>query len=380
MKATQILASHFPTEFLTGKSGKAQGHRRKSQLFHSGGHMYEFPPPVWQYQQFTGIGIFWIVALGIVAPLAIARVSKPTRKWVVPWAFVATIAAWTLGFWLPDFKTYDPVRYKILLPFSLFGISVAVIVRMWWTSKSDRGLVESTMLIALFLFILSAVISPAGVIHPRSAYWRTQCKNNLKQIGLGLYNYSDVYSTFPPAQLGRPASSWRIALLPYIDEEAVAGLYDLTQTWDSAANEPLQRKQVRSYSCPGRPMSFDSAGRYFTSYVVPTGEETIFSSQQATPFSAIKDGTSNTLLVVEACGTEIIWTKPEDVEVNSYELSVNGRGSRNGLSDSLISSWHKGGAHALLADGSARFLSDAIDPKILRSLLTKDAADDAGEW
>lgn len=342
--------------------------------------MYEFPPPIWQNQQYTIVGILCIVVLGIIAPLAIARVSKPTRKWVVPWASVATIGAWTLGFWWPDWKTYDPVRYKILLPLCLLTISMAVIVRMWWTSKSDRGLVESTMLIALFLSILYAVIWPTGVIHPRSAYWRTQCKNNLKQIGLGFYNYSDVYSTFPPAQLGRPASSWRIALLPYIEERTVAGIYDLTQTWDSVANEPLQRKEVRTYSCPSRPTSFDSAGRFFTSYVVPTGEETIFSSQQVTPFSEIKDGTSNTLLVVEACGTEIIWTKPHDVDSSVYEISVNGPGSRNGQSDSLISSWHKGGAQVLLADGSASFLSDAIDPKILRSLLTKGAGDDAGGW
>ena len=342
--------------------------------------MYEFPPPVWQNQQYTVVGISCIVVLGIIAPLAIARVSKPTRKWVLPWAFVATIAAWTLGFWLPDVKTFDPVRYKILLPLSVFGISVVVIVRMWWTSKSERGLFESTMLVAFFLFILFAVISPTGVIHPRSAAWRTQCRNNLKQIGLGFHNYSDVYSTFPPAQLGRPASSWRIALLPYIDERTVAGIYDLTQTWDSTANEPLQRQKVRSYSCPSRPISFDSASRFFTSYVVPTGDETIFSSQQGTPFSAIRDGTSNTLLVVEACGTEIIWTKPQDVELSSYELSVNGPGSCNGQSNSLISSWHKGGAQVLLADGSAHFLSDAIDPKILRSLLTKDAGEVAGGW
>ena len=346
--------------------------------------MYEFPPPVWQNQQYTAVGVFYIVVLGIIAPVAIARLSRPTRKWVVPWAFIGIITAWTLGFWWPGRNpTYDPGRYMILLPLCLFMISMGVIVRMWWTSKSERGFAESTMLIAFSLFILYALIVPTGVVDPISAFRRTQCKNNLKQIGLAFHNYSDMYSTFPPAQLGMwPKSSWRIALLPYVDEEAVASVYDLTQGWDSAANKPLQRKQVRSYSCPSRPTSFDSFGRFLTSYVVPTGEETIFSSKQGTgtPFSAIKDGTSNTLLVVEACGTWIIWTKPQDVEVSSYELSVNGPSAIKGQSGSLISSWHVGGAQVVLADGSARFLSDAIDPKVLRSLLTKDANDDTGDW
>lgn len=343
--------------------------------------MYEFPPPVWQNQQYTAVGIFCIVVFGIITPLAIARVGRPTRKWVVFWAFVGTFTAWTLGFWWPGRNpTYDPGRYMILLPLCLFMISMCVIVRMWWTSKSERGFAESTMLIAFSLFILYALVVPTGVVDPSSVFRRTQCKNNLKQIGLAFHNYSDVYGTFAADQLGWPRSSWRIALLPYVDEEAVVGVYDLTQAWDSAANEPLQRKQVRSYSCPNRPTSFDSVGRFLTSYVVPTGEETVFSSQQGTPYSAIKDGTSNTLLVVEACGNEIIWTNPQDVEVSSYELSVNGPGAIKGQSGSLISSWHVGGAQVVLADGSARFLSDAIDPKVLRSLLTKDANDDTGDW
>lgn len=343
--------------------------------------MYEFPPPVWQNQHYTAVGIFSIVVLGIIAPLAIGRVSRPTRKWVVPWAFVGTITAWTLGFWWPGRNpTFDPYLHMILLPLCLLLISMCVIVRMWWTSKSERGFAESAMLIGYSLFIFCVVISPEGVITPITAARRTQCRNNLKQIGLAFHSYSDVYSTFPPAQLGWPESSWRIALLPYLDEVKVAGVYDLTQAWNSPANEPLQRKQVRSYSCPNRPTSFDSVGRFLTSYVVPTGEETIFNSKQGTPFSAIKDGTSNTLLVVEACGTEIIWTSPQDGALNSYELSVNGPGPRKGQCGSLISSWHVGGAQVLLADGSARFLSDAIDHKVLRSLLTKDANDDAGDW
>ena len=170
--------------------------------------MYEFPPPVWQNQQYTAVGIFCIVVFGIIAPLAIARVSRPTQKWVVPWAFVWTFTAWTLGFWWPGRNpTYDPGRYMILLPLCLFMISMCVIVRMWWTSKSERGFSESAMLIAFSLFILYALVVPTGVVDPTWAFRRTQCKNNLKQIGLAFHNYSDKYSTFPPAQQGWPESS-----------------------------------------------------------------------------------------------------------------------------------------------------------------------------
>ena len=112
---------------------------------------------------------------------------------------------------------------------------------------------------------------------------------------------------------------------------------------------------------------------------MPRGAGTIFDSSTGTPIARIRDGTSNTLLALEACGTEIIWTQPIDVDSRSYKVSVNGPGELKGQSGSMISSWHYGGAQVLLADGSSRFLKNTIDANVLRCLLTADAGDAPGD-
>lgn len=344
--------------------------------------MYEFPPPIWQNQEYTVGDILSILLFGIVIPLVLARLTKPKRNVVLPWAVVATVSAFFLGISLAGANpTHNPTRYMNSLPCSIILISCFMIARVWWISQSNRGFVESVLVIALFCFILSTAWLPAGVIHPRWVARRTQCKNSLKQIGLAFHNYHDQNNTFPPARLGSPASSWRIALLPYIEERDIAVQYDLTQPWDSAKNTPLQRKRVQAYSCPSRLIESDSHGNFYTSYVVPTGAGTIFDSLHGTPLSAIKDGSSNTLLAVEACGTEIIWTEPRDVDSIEKQVSVNGPGATKGQSNSMISSWHLGGAQVVLVDGSVKFLRKEIDPTILHRLLTKDAGDEiTDDW
>ena len=195
-----------------------------------------------------------------------------------------------------------------------------------------------------------------------------------------MHNYHDVDSAFPPARLGIPESSWRIAMLPYIERGETARLYDRSQPWDSYANEPLQKQQINVYACPGRPSPYDSQGRFLTSYVVPTDNGAIFGSKTGTSFKDITDGTTNTLLILEACGSEIIWTEPRDEVTAAPSISVNGPGSAIGLSDSMLSSWHTGGAQVLLADGSVRFVSESIEPDILRGLLTKNGGEPTGEF
>ena len=85
-------------------------------------------------------------------------------------------------------------------------------------------------------------------------------------------------------------------------------------------------------------------------------------------------------MVLEACGSNVIWTEPRDQPVASVAKSINGPGSRPGQSNSLLSSWHSNGAQAALADGSVRFVSESTDPRILRALLTIDGGEEVKDW
>lgn len=344
--------------------------------------MYEFPPPIWQNQDYSFGSIVSILLFGVLIPLAAARKSKPSPFWITLWTVIALGSAWSLGFWLPYMgETFDLTRYRIAVPISLLLISIGTMIRIWWISRADRISVHNVMLFALCFFIMWGIFGPAGTTTPLSASRRTHCKYNIKKIGLAFHNYHDDWLTFPPAVLKPQSMSWRIALLPHLDEEDIAALYDFHEPWNSVSNLRLQQKKINDYSCPARPKQSDSRGNFYTSYVVPTGDGTIFNNPIGTTFSMIKDGTSNTLLAVEACGTEIIWTEPRDVDSIVNQVSINGPGATKGESGSMISSWHHGGAHVVLADGSARFLQKDIDSSILRSLLTKDAKDEASrDW
>ncbi len=96
--------------------------------------------------------------------------------------------------------------------------------------------------------------------------------------------------------------------------------------------------------------------------------------------TAISDGTSNTVLVVEACGQEIVWTRPQDIQLSSQNVGVNLPGTQPNHSSGAWSSFHRGGSHTLLADGSVRFISEKTEPKILKALLTATAEDTVGEF
>lgn len=344
--------------------------------------MYEFPPPIWQNQDYSVVSIVSILLFGVLIPWAAAWKSKPSPFWITLWTVVALCSAWSLGFWLPyTGETFDLTRCRIVMPISLLAISMYTIIRIWWISKADRIPVHNVMLFALCFLIMWGIFGTAGTVTPRSVSRRTQCKNNIKNIGLAFHNYHDDWNRLPPAILKPQSMSWRIALLPYLDEKSIAALYDFHEPWNSVTNLRLQQTKINNYSCPARPKQSDSRGNFYTSYVVPTGDGTIFNNPVGTTFSAIKDGTSNTLLAVEACGTKIIWIEPRDVDSVVNQVTINGPGATQGESGSMISSWHLGGAHVVLADGSARFLQKDIDSSILRSLLTKDANDDAsGDW
>jgi prepilin-type processing-associated H-X9-DG protein len=111
-----------------------------------------------------------------------------------------------------------------------------------------------------------------------------------------------------------------------------------------------------------------------TSYAMLVGPHAISDGPTARTPAAIRDGTSNTLMVVEATEAHINWMEPRDLDVENMQFRINGGGDRNAAKHE-ISSPHSGGANALLCDGSVRFLNATIDPKALEALTTIDGGE-----
>ena len=203
-----------------------------------------------------------------------------------------------------------------------------------------------------------ALLLPA-VQAAREAARRAQCVNNLKQFGLAMHNYHDVNNIFPPAAItdkdGKPLLSWRVAILPYIEQLELYNKFKLDEPWDSEHNKPLIAEMPRTFLCPSR--KNPEAGQ--TCYCVWTGENTPFETPNGMGIAQFTDGTSNTLLVIES-GTPVVWTKPDDLAFDPESK----------LPNFGATSLHPGGFNALFGDGSVRFLKNTINQAILKALIS----------
>lgn len=204
--------------------------------------------------------------------------------------------------------------------------------------------------------VLSALLLPA-VQAARQAARRSHSANNLKQIGIAFHNYHDIYQKFPVSSFdkdGKPLLSWRVHILPYIEQQPLYEQFHLDEPWDSEHNRKLADEMPPAYQNPALAEENRAAK---TVYLVPTGKAALFNGPQAPRFRDITDGTSNTIAVVEANRERaVIWTKPDDIEIDPQKPLAGLKGA------------HPGGFQALFCDGSARFISESVDPEMLRRL------------
>lgn len=147
--------------------------------------------------------------------------------------------------------------------------------------------------------------------------------NNLKQIALALHNYHDAYRHFPPAySMGRDGSgkhpvSWRVLITPFIERNDIFQNYHFDEPFDSPHNQKVTADMPAVFARPiagGDPESSRMTSVFAilsTDAKKPTG----FGRHKGTRISSFVDGTSNSILVVEA-KRDIHWAKPEDIEWN----------------------------------------------------------------
>jgi len=253
------------------------------------------------------------------------------------------------------------------VPAIIFGILGLGDINNPTKHVSGKGMAISGIVLGSITSVLSLLWVPAVLIAlllpavqaAREAARRAQCTNNLKQIALAMHNYAAANNCFPPAATydrdGKPLLSWRVLLLPYLEQASLYNEFHLDEAWDSPNNKPLGNRMLNVFQCPS-----EHVAPGLTTYEVVVDVRSMFTGKPpGVPLQAVTDGLSNTLLVVEGA-KPVPWSKPEDLSLASSE-PVLGMGSK-----------HPGGFNASMSDGSVRFFLSSINPRVLRAMVTRN--------
>lgn len=259
--------------------------------------------------------------------------------------------------------------YSDIEPYLISSVSTMSRKENGWQSE-NHGVVPSLAAATPATgAVLVALLLPA-VQQAREAARRTQSKNNLKQIGLAFHNHHDAFNEFPARVIAdaddNPGLSWRVKILPFIDQGALYNEFHLDEPWDSDHNIQLVNRMPATYGNPNNP-ELNAEGK--TRYLVPVGDGFLFDEDDGPNIRDITDGTSNTIMCVEAEPERaVIWSAPEDLEVDMDDVLDGLRKARTG------------GFHALFADGAVRFISANIDVNTLLALFTKAGGEALGDF
>ena len=198
---------------------------------------------------------------------------------------------------------------------------------------------------------------------------RVAAERNLHQVAIGLHNHHDVYSTLPsPANYdagGKPLLSWRVHLLPFLEQDNLHRRFHLDEPWDSPHNQQLISEIPSVYRMRG-----DTSAEGKTRILAAAGKDTVFESpqggfprspQSGITFGAVTDGLSNTVMLLEVPAEQaVIWTKPDDWQVSPQQL------------DTLASDLAQGKTYRMvMGDASIHSLTDGISRDMLRRLFDR---------
>ena len=188
-------------------------------------------------------------------------------------------------------------------------------------------------------------------------------------MALAFLNYESAHGAFVGQanydQDGKPLLSWRVHLLPYLEQQALYAEFHLDEPWDSPHNRKLIERMPEVYSDPSSAVR-RAVGAVRTTLLAPVADETVFPPREALPEGVplkirdVRDGVSKTIVFIEVVPERsVVWTKPEDWNVNlAHPLEGVKRTERSGFV-------------AAFCDAHVRYITNDIDAQKLLAMLTR---------
>jgi type II secretory pathway pseudopilin PulG len=226
------------------------------------------------------------------------------------------------------------------------------------TNSAQQQLTTVAMMGMLVALLLPATQAARG------AAQRNQSMNNLKQMALAILNYESAKKTLPAHAIcdrdGKPLLSWRVQILPYMEELELYNQFHLDEPWDSEHNKPLIARMPHVYANPNLKLENGK-----TNYLALVGKECAFDgTDKGVGLRQVTDGTSRTLALVEADADKAVeWTKPDDLQFDANNPMA-------GLGHVRRDVWL-----AAFLDGHVEAITNSFDPTLLKMMITKAGGD-----
>ena len=265
----------------------------------------------------------------------------------------------------------------IFLPIVVYAPCAIVIWCIYRLVNRPREWIRYLLAAGAALFVVAALLLSLGGNSRRESP-RNPCRDNLRSIGLALINFESAHRSLPRAVTrdanGRAMDSWRVLVLPWLDQRPLFEQYKRDEPWDGPNNSKLADTILPVFNCPIDEHDKSKNPPTMTNYVAVVGPETAWPDTGATSYKDFRDGTSNTILIVEVANSGIHWMEPRDLHVSQMAPTINAKAGQG------ISSKHKVGAHVLFADGSVRFLSEKMTAAEVQALLTTNGGEKAVDF
>lgn len=187
---------------------------------------------------------------------------------------------------------------------------------------------------------------------------------------MAVANYHDTHNRYPPPYQagpdGRPWHSWRVLVLPFIDQNDLFKAYDFAEPWDGPNNRKLAERMPKLFAFHDT----YKPGATTTNYLAVVGDETVWPETGRMQSGAVTDGLDRTILIVENQGAGVHWMEPRDLRLAGMDLRPN--------SPAGVSSPYDDPAVVFL-DTSIHKLRPDLKPEVLRALLTIRGGEPLGE-